>query len=176
MTCSVHLARALVKVGDIVKRGESIAISGYSGFDGFITCPFGIPHIHYNVWLNGVPVDPFAFKDMPSLWRSGNSPIPFEPNSVSESFCPSEYDEEKLNKVISSCKTKKVRDYLNSISELKIRAAETIIEMNYYPTRFPQRMSLYKSEHPRSPTLDLPFSKKLFDGVVFIDEINNPLT
>lgn len=60
ITSSAHLARALVREGQAVKRGEVIAISGYSGLDSLVSFPWGIPHIHYNVWLDGQPIDPFA--------------------------------------------------------------------------------------------------------------------
>jgi hypothetical protein len=43
--------------------------------------------------------------------------------------------------------------------------------MNYYPTRFTQRINLYGTEHPRQAMLDLPFQKKQFEGVVFLDDI-----
>jgi murein DD-endopeptidase MepM/ murein hydrolase activator NlpD len=171
MTCSVHLARALVKVGDIVERGQEIAISGYSGLDGFITYPFGIPHVHYNVWLNGNPVDPFAYGNEASIWKSGNIPKPYEASEGSEPFTPSVYDEDNLQKAIDGCITPKIKDKLNGIKELKYRAAETIFEMNYYPTRFPNRVNIYKETHPRTPTLSLPFKKEDFDGAVFMDDI-----
>jgi murein DD-endopeptidase MepM/ murein hydrolase activator NlpD len=171
ITCSVHLARVLVKKGDIVKRGQPVAITGYSGLDGFVTFPWGIPHVHYNVWLNGRPVDPFPMGSEQSLWKAGRLPIPMQQEDPNELFMPSEYDEEKLAEAIASCKTAKVREYLNSIQDIKYRAAETIMEMNYYPTRFPEHINIYKKEHPRTPTLDLPFHKDKFDGVVFVDEV-----
>lgn len=172
ITCSVHLARVLVKKGDIVKRGQPVAITGYSGLDGFITFPFGIPHVHYNVWLNGRPVDPFELNDEGSLWKAGKLPVPMQGYDENEKFIPSEYDEENLARAIASCKTAKVREYLNSIEDIKYRAAETVMEMNYYPTRFPEYINIYKKEHPRIGVLDLPFSKDKFDGVVFADELN----
>ena len=171
MTCSVHLARALVKVGDTVKRAQPIAITGYSGLDGAVTFPFGIPHVHFNTWHNGEPVDPFAYGGQASLWKSGNLPLPFDQASASENFAPSVYVESKVAEAIASCKTASVRERLSSIKDLKHRAAETIIEMNYYPTRFTKRVNVYDKSYPRKPLLDLPFSKEEFDGVVFMDEM-----
>lgn len=171
MTCSVHLARALVKVGDIVERAWPIAITGYSGLDGVVTFPLGIPHVHFNTWLNGEPVDPFAFGDEKSLWRNGNAPVPFDFKGPSELFVPSIFDEAMVAKAIASCKTASVRARLEGIKELKLRAAETIIEMNYYPTRFTQRVNVYHRTHPRVGVLDLPFPKEEFDGAVFMDDL-----
>ena len=77
ITSSAHLARALVREGQAVKRGDVIAISGYSGLDSLVSFPWGIPHIHFNVWLDGQPIDPFARVDADeaSLWIGGSMPI-----------------------------------------------------------------------------------------------------
>ena len=49
-----HMQRFVVKVGQIVERGEII---GYVGNTGRVSGP----HLHYEVLLNGVPTDPFAY-------------------------------------------------------------------------------------------------------------------
>jgi murein DD-endopeptidase MepM/ murein hydrolase activator NlpD len=46
-----HLSSALVKKGQAVKRGDKIALVGSSGRTTG-------PHLHYEVLLNGVPVNP----------------------------------------------------------------------------------------------------------------------
>ena len=48
-----HNAELLKEVGAIVKAGESIAIVGSSG-ELFTTGP----HLHFELWLNGSPLDP----------------------------------------------------------------------------------------------------------------------
>jgi hypothetical protein len=60
---------------------------------------------------------------------------------------------------------------LAAISTLKERAAQTIIQMNYYPTRFDERQNVYDKEYSRIPSLDMPFSETAFDGIVFLDEL-----
>jgi murein DD-endopeptidase MepM/ murein hydrolase activator NlpD len=50
-----HNSTLLRKVGDRVKAGEAIAIVGNSG-----ELSTG-PHLHFELWLNGVPVDPQAY-------------------------------------------------------------------------------------------------------------------
>ena len=47
-----------------------------NGIDGLTTFPFGAPHVHFNVWLDGEYVDPFAAPGETSLWRAGNWPVP----------------------------------------------------------------------------------------------------
>jgi murein DD-endopeptidase len=171
MTTYAHLARSLVEVGQVVERGETIALSGYSGLDGFVTFPFGAPHIHFNTWLNGEPVDPFSHGDAPSLWRAGALPAAAAGESRDDAFAPSEYSDERVGEAIAGCKTPSTREQLQQIESLATRAAHTIVEMNYYPTRFPRRVNVYAETYPRTPRLDLPFSRDDLDGVVFADEL-----
>jgi murein DD-endopeptidase MepM/ murein hydrolase activator NlpD len=49
-----HLHSSLVKKGDHVKRGQEIALLGNTGRSTG-------PHLHYEVHLNDVPVDPFRY-------------------------------------------------------------------------------------------------------------------
>ncbi len=176
MTCTAHLARALVSVGDELRRGQPIAISGYSGLDSLVTFPWGTPHIHYNVWLDGEPIDPFPHHDAdgveaPSLWRAGRLPTPMRDEVDSEPWSPSVYDDEAVARCIAACKTARVRSRLLAEPDGAQRAAELVAEMNYYPTRFPAHPRVYAERHPREATLDLPFEASDFDGVVFVDEL-----
>ncbi len=49
-----HLKKYLVKPGDRVKRGDKIALVGDSGRST-------APHLHYEVHLNGIPVNPVKY-------------------------------------------------------------------------------------------------------------------
>ncbi len=169
MTCYAHLARALVGEGQLVGRGEPIAISGYSGLDGFITFPFGLPHIHFNTWLNGEPVDPFAREGEVSVWHGG-VPVPVDGEAKGE-FAPSVYDEAAVDEVIAGCLTPRSRAELAGIEPLSRRAARTIIASNYYPTRFPVRRNPYDQRWEREERLDMPFSAADFDAAVFADDL-----
>jgi murein DD-endopeptidase len=173
MTTSAHLARPLVEVGQVVARGEAIALSGYSGLDALVTFPFGAPHVHFNTWLDCEPVDPFPHAGKASLWRSGALPEPAAPDegASAEGFVPSVYSEAGVAEAIAACKTADTREELGRIDSLPLRAARTLVEMNYYPTRFSQRPNLYAQAHPRAPRLDLPFPAESFDGVVFADDL-----
>jgi murein DD-endopeptidase MepM/ murein hydrolase activator NlpD len=171
MTCYAHLARSLVQVGQQLKGGQLIALSGYSGLDGFITFPWGIPHVHFNCWLNGEPIDPFAREGEVSMWLHGNEPRPAEQED--QQMTASAFQLEAVDRVIQSCLTSKVRDQLMAIADPYLKACHTIIQMNYYPTRFPKRENLYLQHYPRRSALSLPFSKQDFDGVVFLDELPN---
>jgi murein DD-endopeptidase MepM/ murein hydrolase activator NlpD len=54
VTRFAHLNKALVRQGQYVKRGETIALVGKSGRTTG-------PHLHYEVHLNGVAVDPLRY-------------------------------------------------------------------------------------------------------------------
>ncbi|MBK9033903.1 MAG: M23 family metallopeptidase [Myxococcales bacterium] len=66
-TSCAHLARALVEPGQVVARGEPIALSGASGLNFVAALGADPPHLHFNVWLDGEPVDPFAVAGEASL-------------------------------------------------------------------------------------------------------------
>ncbi len=55
-TCYYHLSKMTLKVGDRVKRGDIVGLSGKSGR---VTGP----HLHFTVMLNGVSVDSQDFID-----------------------------------------------------------------------------------------------------------------
>jgi murein DD-endopeptidase MepM/ murein hydrolase activator NlpD len=54
ITRYAHASRVLVKKGDIVKRGQVIAAVGSTGRSTG-------PHLHFEVWVSGVPQDPSRF-------------------------------------------------------------------------------------------------------------------
>jgi len=53
-TAYAHNKKNLVKVGQRVKRGDIIALSGDTGITSG-------PHLHYEVWKNGTPVNPLSY-------------------------------------------------------------------------------------------------------------------
>ena len=176
MTCTAHLARALVTVGDVVERGAAIALSGYSGLDSLVTFPWGTPHIHFNVWLDGVPVDPFPHAQpdgtqAESMWRAGPLPLPAPSGDAGTTWHASSYDAVAVDQAIAACRTERIRERLQEETSPALRAANVIAEMNYYPTRFTQHIQVYRERHDRRPLLDLPFRAEDIEGIVFADDL-----
>lgn len=169
ITTSNHLGRALVSVGDFVRRGQRIAISGYSGIDAIVSFPWSVPHVHFNTWLNGRPVDPFALDDETSLWRVHNSPEPFDGDGDPADPAPStEWNIDGLDEVIDGCLDPDLQRELRTTSDLERRAVDTIFMKNYFPTRFSVDAPIYAVEDSRKPLLDLPFRAQDYDGVRFV--------
>jgi len=48
-----HLYRPLVQVGDIVRQGDAVALTGNSGFSTG-------PHLHVTIWQDGITIDPLT--------------------------------------------------------------------------------------------------------------------
>lgn len=172
MTSYAHLARSLVREGDTLGAGEPFALSGYSGLDGLGTFPFGVPHVHFNVWLNGAPVDPFAHDECPSMWAGASGrPLPRPQLEPDVSLPVAGFDDQATGLMIAACVTPGERARLESVEDPYRRAALTLVASNYYPTRFPVRVNPYQREHGRVARLWLPLSADEFDSVVFLDDL-----
>jgi murein DD-endopeptidase MepM/ murein hydrolase activator NlpD len=167
VTTSNHLARALVTEGDVVRRGQPIALSGASGIDMVLMFPWNTPHVHFNVWLDGEPVDPFAAPGETALWRRGNDPAPDDGTAIDAGATSTEWDAARIADGIASCRVGAVRDALGALEPLAVRAMGLLFQMNYYPTRFAGRPRPYATSHARTPRLDLPFAAEDVTGIVF---------
>jgi murein DD-endopeptidase MepM/ murein hydrolase activator NlpD len=174
VTTSNHLGRALVRPGQRVRRGEPVALSGSSGVDCVAAFPWTAPHVHFNVWLDGRNVDPFAAGDEPSLWRRRNDPAPCPepPDAAAQAqdatFAPTAWDHAAVHRAIAACQDAPLRKALAAQPDQDRRAMDTLFRLNYFPTRFEGQHALYRRRHPREPLLDLLFSAEAFDGVVFL--------
>lgn len=58
ITLYSHNQKNLVAEGDLVQRGDVVALMGSSGKSTG-------PHVHYEVWIGGVPVDPVVYLKAP---------------------------------------------------------------------------------------------------------------
>lgn len=162
-----HLSRALVRVGDRVARGDVLGLSGASGLEFFLFFPWVAPHLHYNVWLDGEPIDPFATPDETSLWRRRNDPVPFDGVAVADDarFEPSRWDRDGVDAAIEACRDPAVRDAMRAVEWLPARAAEVLVQRVYRPAMFEAFPPLYERASAPRPRLDLPFRREDCVGV-----------
>lgn len=166
-TSSNHLARSYVEPGEVVRRGQPIALSGYSGMDGVLAFPFSTPHVHFNVWRGGEYVDPFARDDEVSLWRTRNDPRPWDGAGDPWSYEPTPWDAAAIDEALSACIHDGARADILSGRDLAERGMNAHFQLSYFPTRFSSRPRLVSASWPPEPSLDLPFSIADFDGVAF---------
>lgn len=172
VTTSNHLGRALVRPGERVARGQPVALSGASGIDCLAFFPWSCPHVHYNVWHDGVSVDPFARPGEISLWRGPDGlPVADDGRADDTAFAPTDWDPEGVARALAACRHAGARAEIEAFEDPGERAMALLFQMNYYPTRFTERPSLglYRSSTPRAPYLDLPFRPEDYVGVVFPD-------
>jgi murein DD-endopeptidase len=163
-----HLARALVRPGDLVRRGDRVALSGSSGIDGFLFFPWSVPHVHFNVWLDGAYVDPFAVPGEVPLWRGPEGlPVPHDGSGTDEAPEPGDWAHEEIAAIVRECRHPGMRCELEAIDDADQRAMGVLFATRYFPTRFARRLPrLYRTRHERAPWLDLPFRRQDFDGIV----------
>ncbi|MBX3217744.1 MAG: M23 family metallopeptidase [Labilithrix sp.] len=169
VTTSNHLARALVRVGDRVARGDVVALSGMSGVDGLLAFPWNAPHVHFNTWVGGVAVDPFAAAPgEASLWRNGNDPTPYDGARVDgDDAPPSRFSPDAVARALDACSHDASRAEILAGGDVAGRAVAAMFHMNYYPTRFRERVDVYADRFTREARLDLPLSREDYDGVAF---------
>ncbi|MCC7072845.1 MAG: M23 family metallopeptidase [Deltaproteobacteria bacterium] len=171
LTSSNHLARSLVDVGARVARGQAIALSGYSGIDALASFGAVAPHVHFNVYLGGVQVDPFAAPGECSLWL-GEHNLP-EPARTSEQDTePTRFDDVNVAALLAQLRDPARRTALGAIEDPAQRAWQLVIEATTYPTRFavPEAGRALFSAAVRAPRLTLPFAANEWNGVAFADD------
>jgi murein DD-endopeptidase len=158
LTTSNHLSRVLVRPGDVVRRGDPVARSGASGLELALCFPWLPPHLHFNVWLDGEPVDPFAPAGEVPLWRGGNEPGPAcDDDGGVEAATPSVLDEAALDDAISACRDPRDRRGLLALAPIERRACALLLLRNYRPERVTRAPRIFRDRHDRAQRLDLPF-------------------
>lgn len=161
-TSHAHLARALVRPGEVVARGQPVALSGASGLNFVAALGADPPHLHFNTWLDGEPVDPFAAPGEVPLWRTGNQPTP---GAADRDLPPTAIDDARLEAQLAACLDPALAARLRAIPDRVDRALATIFARNYQPMRFREHVSPYATRPARVPRLDLPFAATDYRGI-----------
>ncbi|MCB9548200.1 MAG: M23 family metallopeptidase [Myxococcales bacterium] len=168
LTSYSHLSRAAVRPGRVLARGELLGWSGASGMEFVLCFPWVAPHLHFNVLLDGRPIDPFATEGEVSVWRQRNDPVPWDGARVAADadFRPTDWVPAAVEASINGCLEASLRTELRALPTLAQRAAGVLVGRVYRPTLFPVRPDLYAERHAPTPRLDLPFRAADFDGIL----------
>jgi len=168
-----HMARSFVDVGDEVKRGDVIGLSGMSGVDGILFFPWLAPHVHFNAWAFGQLCDPYAFDDHASLWRDNSEPKPFVPGRDDDVDVPARttFDDDAVERAIAACTSPDLASRLSSIADRYTRGVEVMMAMTYEGARFSEHPMIVHQPAERHGVLDLPFHHEDFSGCVLVDEV-----
>jgi len=171
ITTYSHLARALVSPGTVLHRGEVLGSSGMSGVDGVLFSPWLAPHLHFNVLLDGQPVDPFPAAGETSLWR-GSIPRPHTPGSAEQPLLPTSWDIGAVDDQIERCRDPALEADLRAVDDDDDRAVAVVIARLFHRHRFPlEPVRLTTTRHARRPVLDLPFCPEDYTSCVIADEV-----
>lgn len=177
LTSYNHLGRVLCAVGDLVGRGDVVALSAYSGIDALASFPFVAPHIHYNVVLGGVLVDPFAHADELPIWRDDDG-MPRPHRGSREAFTLADrtrFEPGDVDRLLDDLQAEDRRAALGREPDLDLRGWGLVIEATVYPTRFRTpdagRIAFGDRRPARRQALTLPVRADFADGVCFADDL-----
>jgi murein DD-endopeptidase MepM/ murein hydrolase activator NlpD len=118
LTQYTHLTRVVAEIGQPLRRGDVLAWSGSGGLDMLSGFPWVPPHVHFMVWVNGVPVDPFRATGEPARpggWLHENDPRtsgPLGDDAAPPTLARIEVDEDALERVVAQCKSQSIADEL----------------------------------------------------------------
>lgn len=181
VTQYTHVARALKKIGDWVKRGEVIALSGAQGMDMTLFFPWIPPHLHFSVWYMGKPVDPFLSvgeADRPGTWVERNCPKPyFESQSHPGPYSP--YDAEVMKVLCEKVRDPHIAEEIQ-LSQDNPHALAALLEdsllhdellwppeVRHLNIRGEETVDIRKKA--MEIKISLPLSSKYYDGAKFAD-------
>lgn|GEM_PF-328841 len=183
-----HLWRATVSLGQTVKRGEKIALSGVSGFDLFQFCPWVPPHLHFSVWYRGRPVDPFAAfaasdadADAQGVlcgWRDGHATeIADNGFSPPDTLGDEEFDLEQMADLVAACQDRTIQAELEAVATTPRHQAALLEDALHHdcfawPEAYRQRSIRREPSHERDEIkleLSLPLSPQIYQGFRFAD-------
>lgn len=129
VTQYTHLTRVIAAIGQPLARGEALAWSGTGGLDMVSGFPWVPPHVHFMVWLDGVPIDPYrAVGDAAQRvrWLHGNDPETSDERSGDRrplTLADVAVDEAALDRVVAVCRGPSIRDEIERAPHPATRVA-----------------------------------------------------
>ncbi len=169
-----HLSRVLRPVGHRVSRGELVALSGASGIDMTAFFPWVPPHVHFMVWLDGRPVDPFlndVEEERTGSWQKRNQPLPAE--TAETEFEEPQVNEKDLLRAAEFCIDNQIRNEVYR-AKSNVLSLAALLEDSFHhdPWAWPNesKEAVIRKKSTTQVRLSLPFEKHLFTGSCFSDE------
>lgn len=128
ITHYTHCARSMVSIGQPVRRGEVVALSGAAGIDLVQFFPWVPPHIHFMAWHHGRPVDPFERPGETSKvpWSRRNTPSHERPSDHEAIPHVSAVDAGELERATRACADRTVRRELEALANVPAAWAATL--------------------------------------------------
>jgi hypothetical protein len=130
VTQYTHCAKPLAPLGAVLRRGDPVALSGAAGLDMVQFFPWIPPHVHFMVYVNGTPVDPFLAAGEAvhtGTWVRRNEPVPSGPLADDPSAPrPSDVDDVAIERAIDGCRDARIRAEIAACAGVKAHLAALI--------------------------------------------------
>ncbi|MBI5532731.1 MAG: M23 family metallopeptidase [Deltaproteobacteria bacterium] len=179
VTHYTHLSRMVAEVGQPLRRGETVALSGVTGLDMTSFFPWVPPHVHFMIWVDGRPVDPFRAPSEPEragTWVGGNEPLTVS-GSLPEDEEPEReasigVDRGALERVMSMCRSERVRAELRRACSEAGRVAIVEDDRHHGWDNWPDEarvVKLREGGEARRVKLTLPLPASDYRGVRIAD-------
>jgi murein DD-endopeptidase MepM/ murein hydrolase activator NlpD len=180
VTQYTHLTRILADVGQPLRRGETFAWSGSAGLDMLSGFPWVPPHVHFMVWVNGVPVDPYrrpGEEARPGAWLHGNDPqtsgeLPDDPRPPAIDDIG--VDEPAMAAVIERCGEPRIRDEMWGAKHRATRAALLEDSLHHDRDAWPEGLFGAKLRPPSDAShvrLTLPLTREQYRSARPVDNV-----
>ena len=174
VTQYTHLTSVVAELGQPVTRGEVIALSGVSGLDIAQFFPLVPPHLHFMVWVDGVPVDPYLQDGetrRAGTWVERNDPravaAPID-GDPSPSTIRVEIDRHALESVVGACLDARVRSEIAAAPNDAARVAIVEDSLHHESPAWPATLSPGRArlrrlrQDPAEVRLSLPLTAELY--------------
>jgi len=176
VTQYTHCWKPLAAVGQAVRRGEPVALSGVAGIDMTLFFPWVPPHVHFMAWVNGRPVDPYLARgedERPGVWLHGNDPRPAAVEPGEEIPEMSGVDTGAVDEIAAACRDARIREELAAAAgRYPVQAAILEDALHHddwaWPAGYRHRTVRPPSE-PSRARLTLPLPADRYRGARFAD-------
>ncbi len=171
-----HCSRALAGVGDEVERGQPIALSGSAGLDMTAFFPWVPPHVHFMLWVDGQPMDPFLVEgeeERAGAWVERNTPRPSGPLGDDPSRAlESGYEPGLVAEAVAACEDPELREELRGQEGASLVALlEDALhhDQGAWPEAWHRRPLRVPDPRAAGLRLSLPLPRAQYQGARFTD-------